>query len=74
MEIFQQVAALVMAEKSNSLFLADKDLESATPEISFSRMQAAATTGPARGPRPASSTPAIFLYNLSIYRSSLLFS
>jgi len=39
-------------------------LESATPGISCDSMAAAATTGPASGPRPASSMPMTWIFGL----------
>ena len=50
-----------MVSKSSSLRFSESALESFKPGMSVSggRITAAATTGPARGPRPASSTPAM---------------
>jgi hypothetical protein len=48
-------------------------LESLTPPAAKSagRITAAATTGPASGPRPASSTPAILAYPLAVNAFSM---
>ena len=54
------IAASLITEKASSLAFSVICLESLTPVriISSGMMTAAATTGPASGPRPASSTPA----------------
>ena len=63
-------------ENSMSLHLGEHFLESFNPGMAVFKITAAATTGPAKAPRPASSTPAnIFLrpqlrYGPQIQRNS----
>ncbi len=54
-----ETALTVISSNKTSLFFSESFLESLRPSITVSveRMTAAAKTGPARGPLPASSTP-----------------
>ena len=58
--IFHDKALSFIRIFNSSLFLADKDFESANSlnDLSSLKITAAATTGPAKGPLPTSSTPA----------------
>ena len=58
--IFHDKALSFMRIFNSSLFLADNDFESANSlnDLSSLKITAAATTGPAKGPLPTSSTPA----------------
>src|SRR4051812_16987326 len=62
----QAVARSLMRSASTSRRSAFRTLESASPRICFAglRITAAAYTGPASGPRPASSTPQTIIENL----------
>lgn len=61
------IAFSFMISKSSFLFFSVSFFESFTPSmsISFGRITAEATTGPAKGPLPASSTPETKLSPLS---------
>ncbi len=65
-------ARSLIESKSSSLFFSESFLESSTPRTSKSsgRTTQAVTTGPASGPLPTSSTPAIYV----MPRSRSLFS
>ena len=62
----QLIAFSFITSKRSSLFFSVSFFESLSPSISSPKgsITAAATTGPQRGPRPASSTPQTKLYPL----------
>ena len=57
---FHEIADSFILLLSSCLFFSDNFLESSNPSISIelSKITAAETTGPAKGPLPTSSTPA----------------
>src|SRR5512143_3512501 len=68
----KEIAASTINEKALSRAAGDRAFESRTAgsENPGGRTTAAATTGPASGPRPASSTPATVRYPLARARAS----